>query len=48
MPIRGQLEGECSNETALALGNALGAIYQAKVLVERDLELQQKQETADE
>jgi hypothetical protein len=47
LPIRGQLEEECSNETALTLGQALGVTFQAKVLVERDLRLQQEQEEAD-
>jgi hypothetical protein len=46
-PIRGQLEPECSDETALALGHALGSVHRAKGLVERDLRLQQEQEEAD-
>jgi hypothetical protein len=45
--MRGQLEGDTSDETALALGQALGAVYRAKGLVERDLKLQKEQEEAD-
>ena len=48
IPMRGQLEGECPDDTALALGTALGTVYQAKRLVERDLKLQKEQEAADE
>jgi hypothetical protein len=40
--MRGQLERDCSDETALELGRALGAVHQAKTLVERDLRLQQE------
>jgi hypothetical protein len=46
-PMRGQLERDCSDDTALALGQALGAVYRAKGLVERDLKLQKEQEEAD-
>jgi hypothetical protein len=41
-PMRGQLERDCSDDTALALGHALGTLHQAKTLVERDLRLQQE------
>jgi|HubBroStandDraft_6_1064221.scaffolds.fasta_scaffold108982_8 hypothetical protein len=46
-PMRGQLERDCSEDTALALGRTLGALHQAKGLVERDLKLQKEQEDAD-
>jgi hypothetical protein len=46
-PMRGQLERDCPDDTALALGEALGVVYRAKALVERDLKLQQEQEEAD-
>jgi len=45
--MRGQLERDCSEDTALALGRTLGALHQAKGLVERDLKLQKEQEEAD-
>jgi phosphomannomutase len=47
LPIRGQLERDCSDETALALGRAIGTVFQAKALVEHDLRLQKEQEEAD-
>jgi hypothetical protein len=47
-PMRGQLERDCPNDTALTLGHALGAVHRAKGLVERDLRLQKEQEEADE
>jgi hypothetical protein len=40
--MRGELERDCSDETALALGHALGSVHKAKALVERDLRLQQE------
>jgi hypothetical protein len=46
-PMRGQLERDCSDDTALTLGEALGVIFRAKALVERDLKLQKEQEEAD-
>jgi hypothetical protein len=45
--MRAQLESDTSDETAFALGQALGAVYRAKGLVERDLKLQKEQEEAD-
>jgi hypothetical protein len=45
--IRGQLERDCHNDTALALGLAVGAVDRAKGLVERDLRLRKEQEEAD-
>jgi hypothetical protein len=47
-PMRGQLERDCLDETALELGRALGAVHRAKALVERDLKHQREQEAADE
>jgi hypothetical protein len=47
LPIRGQLERDCPDETALVLGQAIGAVFRAKALVERDLRLQKEQEEAD-
>jgi hypothetical protein len=46
-PMRSQLERDCSNDTALELGHALGSLHKAKALVERDLKLQKEQEEAD-
>jgi hypothetical protein len=47
LPIRGQLEGDCPDETALVLGQAIGTVFQAKALVERDLRLRKEREEAD-
>jgi hypothetical protein len=47
LPIRGQLERDCPDETALVLGQAIGTVFRAKALVEHDLRLQKEQEEAD-
>ena len=36
-PMRGEMEGDTSVETTLALGTALGALFKAKHLVNKDL-----------
>jgi hypothetical protein len=35
-PMRGEMEGDTSLETTLALGTALGALFKAKHLINRD------------
>jgi hypothetical protein len=40
--MRGQLERECQDDTAFALGEAIGAVHKAKALVERDLRAQEE------
>jgi hypothetical protein len=47
LSMRGQLERDCPDETALVLGQAIGAVFRAKALVEHDLRLQKEQEEAD-
>jgi hypothetical protein len=47
IPMRGQLEGDLTEETAFITGQALGALHHAITLVKRDILSQKKPEKDD-
>jgi len=47
IPMRGQLEGDLTDETAFATGEAIGILFRAIKLVKRDILTQKKPDKND-